>query len=130
MELSDNEVLVCRSNITPWGRKLRKRFGVGSVVAGVVLLVVLVALGAPWWARLSLFLPAASAAAAWLQLTRNTCVALARSGMQEGETAGSYSRASEADAAASRKVAATIQRDAVLVGLAGALAGAASAFGG
>lgn len=128
MELTDDQVLVCRSNISQWGRTLRKRFGLGSAVVGVALLAVLIAFDAPWWARLSTFLPAAGASVAWLQLHRNTCVALARTGMQEGATAGSYQQASEADVAASRKVAATIYRDMTIFASLVAAASAATAL--
>lgn len=128
MENSIPEGTVCRSNITAWGRQRRRRVVIGGSVFGLALLAVLLATGAPWWARLAMFLPAALVAVSQLQLTRNTCVALAARGVEEGETLDTYHRVSDEDAAASRRVATTIYRDGVLAGVAVALLSAATAL--
>jgi hypothetical protein len=76
-----------------------------------------VALGAsgPW--RLSVGLPAAAAAISGLQVRRNTCVAHGATGSFEHEDF-TTTKVEAAFAEASRRVAATIVRDGVLVGVA------------
>lgn len=128
MESEVTEGVVCRSNITGWGRRRRRRVVIGGSVFGLALLATLLVTGAPWWARLAMFLPAATVAVTQLQLTRNTCIALAARGVEEGETQDTYKRVSDEEAAASRRVATTIYRDGVLAGVAVALLSAATAL--
>jgi hypothetical protein len=102
-------------------------FGWISSVLGVGLAALAVALHWHWYLRATLFFPAALAATGFLQAKRNTCVARAREGTFENEDF-STTKAPDDDVAASRKVAKSIQRDALLIGLASAAIGAATAF--
>lgn len=60
-------------NIGPTEIAARRRFGHAAVVVTVGLLIALVASGAPTWWRVALFLPAASAAAGYLQAALHFC---------------------------------------------------------
>jgi hypothetical protein len=62
-----------RCNIGPAEIARRRRFGHASVAATVVLLVLLLLIDAPAWMRLLLFLPAAGAAAGYLQAALRFC---------------------------------------------------------
>jgi hypothetical protein len=62
-----------RCNIGPAEIARRRRFGHAAVLLTVALLVALLAMHAPPWARLLLFLPAASAAAGYLQAILHFC---------------------------------------------------------
>jgi hypothetical protein len=86
-------------------------------VATVLAFGGLRAVPARWPWRTLIFLPAAAAALGFLQLLRGTCVVRAAEGTFERDD-GSTVAASESDARASRAVARTVLRDAVLVGLA------------
>lgn len=67
---------VCIPNIGTAERRKRLGFGIVSFVVGVVLLVVLMAIGAnPWW-RLLLLLPFMSAGSGFFQWQDKTCVGL------------------------------------------------------
>ena len=117
----------CKPNISGAGRRRRQRVGVIFVIVSLVLAAVLVALHVAWYIRLSLFFPVAAATVSLLQVRRNTCVAHAAKGTFEREDF-STTKQSEGDATASRRVAATIYRDAVLLGVAGAALAAATIF--
>lgn len=123
-----SEGMVCKTNISPWGRRMRRNAATGTAVVGVAMLVALIALDAPWWARLVMFLPAASFFVTVLQLTRNTCVMHAAKGVEETDESGVVRRAAEDDVAASRRVAKTIYRDGVLGGVVVAALSAATAL--
>ncbi len=101
--------------------------GYGATAVGVGLAVASIALHWPIWARAMWFMPGALAATGFLQAKRNTCVAHAAKGTFEHEDF-STTKAPDDEVAASRKVAATIKRDAILIGLASAALGFASAF--
>ena len=116
----------CNANIAMAGIRRRRRFGWVSAVIGVGLAAVCVATGAPWYARLALFLPAAAAANGFLQASRQTCVGHARMGTVEAEDF-SMTKASAEELVESRKVASGILRDASVVGALAAVVGAASA---
>jgi hypothetical protein len=118
---------VCKPNISAAGRRRRMRVGYAATAVGVGLAVAGVALHWPAYARATLFLPAALAAVGFLQATRHTCVARANEGTFENDDF-STTKAPDDEVAASRKVAATIKRDALLIGLASAAIGVASAF--
>jgi hypothetical protein len=107
----------CRANISGPGRRRRTRVAAVLGVLTFVLLVGMVLTGtrAPW--RLLVGLPAAAAVMTGLQVRRNTCVAHAAAGTFEHEDF-SVTKVEAEFAAASRKVAGTIARDAVLVGVA------------
>ena len=116
----------CKANISSAGRRFRMRFGALWLGISAVLLLVLVALKAPWYCRLLLFVPTTLSAVGFLQAARNTCIRRAAEGTFEHEDL-SMTKAPDDDVAASRKVAGGIRRDMILVGLAGAAIGVATA---
>jgi len=113
----------CQPNISPMGRRKRTRFGNQWLVVSVALLVVLVVMRIPWYGGLALFIPVALSAVGFLQARRNTCVMRAREGTFEHDDF-STTKASDAEVAASRGVAAKINRDVILIGVTGAALGA------
>jgi hypothetical protein len=123
---STSDVLVegasCKPNISAAGRRRRIQFGNRFLVAAVVLLVVLVVLRVRWYWGLTMFFPAALSAIGHLQANRNTCVMRAKEGTFEHEDF-STTKAAVEEVVASRAVAATINRDTILIGLAGAAIG-------
>ncbi|HVV50199.1 MAG TPA: hypothetical protein VHO06_11105 [Polyangia bacterium] len=116
----------CKANISPAGRRRRLRFGTQWLVVSVALLVVLVFVRVPWYGGLLLFVPAALSAVGVLQARRNTCVMRAKEGTFEHDDF-STTKAAVEEVAASRAMAATINRDTLLVGLLGAAVGVAVA---
>jgi len=123
--MSDDAV-ACKANISPAGRRQRIRFGKTSLIVSIALLVGLVALRAPWYWRLLLFVPASMMAVGFLQARRNTCIRRAAEGTFEHDDF-SMTKAPDDEVAASREVAAGIRRDMLLVGLLGAAIGVATA---
>lgn len=115
----------CKANISSAGRQLRIRFGMLWLVISGVLLAALILLKAPWYCRLLLFVPTTLSAVGFLQAGRNTCIRRAAEGTFEHEDL-SMTKAPDDEVAASRKVAAGIRRDMILVGLASAAIGVAS----
>lgn len=128
MNTTASEGMVCKTNISPWGRRMRRNAGIGIAVVGVVLLGTLIAVDAAWWIRLVMFVPGAAFFITTLQLTRNTCVMHAAQGVEETDEVGKTRPAAPDDVAASRRVARTIYRDGALGGLAVALVSAATAI--
>jgi hypothetical protein len=118
---------VCRPNISSAGRRRRRLVGYVAAAVAVAFLAGLAFTHAAWWWRTLVFLPAAMAAVGFLQASRSTCIAHAASGTFEHEDF-SKTPAADEDVAASRKMAASIRRDAVLIGLACAAVSVASAF--
>jgi hypothetical protein len=116
------ETLPCKPNISAAGRRRRIRFGNQWLVASVALLVALVVFRVRWYWGLLMFLPAAMSAVGFLQASRHTCVMRAKEGTFEHEDF-STTKAPDEEVAASRAVAAGINRDTVLIGLAGAAIG-------
>jgi hypothetical protein len=112
----------CKTNISPAGRRRRASLANRSLIFSVVLLVILVVMRVAWYWGLVLFLPAALSAINFLQVSRNTCVARAKAGTFEHDDF-SATKAPDDEVAASRVVAATITRDGLLIGLAGAAIG-------
>lgn len=112
----------CKANISPSGRRRRLRFGNQWLVVAVALLVVLVVMRVPWYGGLALFVPAALSAVGFLQARRSTCVLRAKEGTFEHDDF-STTRAPDDEVAASRGVAAKINRDVILIGVAGAAIG-------
>lgn len=102
------------------------RFGNQWLIVSVALLIVLIVLRVPWYAGLLMFIPASLAAVGFLQARRNTCVMRAKEGTFEHEDF-STTKAPDDEVAASRAMASTINRDTILVGLAGAAIGVAVA---
>jgi hypothetical protein len=70
-------------NITERGARWRRRNGIACLAVAHVVLVALVATGAPAWYRLVLALPIGIAAASFLQAREKTCVALCALGRRE-----------------------------------------------
>lgn len=118
---------VCKANFSRAGRIRRQRFGAVASAIAVGMLVAFVLVHASWFVRATVFVPAAMAAVGLLQVRRNTCVAHAAKGTFEHDDF-STTKQSEDDAAASRRVAAGIYRDAILIALAVAAVSAATAF--
>jgi hypothetical protein len=114
--------LACKANISTAGRRRRTRFGNQWLVVAVALLIVLAIVRLPWYLGLLMFIPASLAAVGLLQARRNTCVMRAKEGTFEHEDF-STTKAPDDEVTASRAMAATINRDTVLVGLAGAALG-------
>lgn len=98
------------------------RFGNQWLIVSVALLVVLVVMRVPWYGGLALFIPVALSAVGFLQARRNTCVMRAKEGTFEHDDF-STTKASDAEVAASRGAAAKINRDVILIGVAGAAIG-------
>jgi len=111
------EGAICQPNYSAAGRTRRKlvaALGVGTTLLAVVVLYVV---DAAWPMRLIAGIPAAGSMLSMLQVRRNTCILHAGKGTFEHDDF-STTRASEAAAIASRKVAATIWRDALAFGAA------------
>ncbi|MEI8334220.1 MAG: hypothetical protein WCH74_10265 [Chloroflexota bacterium] len=101
----------------------RRKVGVAMLVVTVVLAVALVAVGAPTWARLLVFFPAAGAAIGLLQARFRFCVAFALAGVRNFGALGAEAKV--ADAAAHRADLAAAAR---LIGIS-AMVGAVVAVG-
>jgi hypothetical protein len=95
------------------------RIAITGWVAAGAFTIGCIWLGAPWYARLAVFLPVAVGTGSFLQVTRRTCVVHARHGTFE-QSDMTIVPADPDCAAASRRVAGTINRDAVIAGLLGA----------
>ena len=122
-----SETLVCKTNISAAGRRRRRVVGYVSMALCGVLLLSFMTSGTPALLRLSLFFPGLMSAIGLLQVRRGTCVALVAAGKKESEQGGLVAAPAD-EVAASRRVANTIYRDGLLIGLAAALAGYLSAF--
>jgi hypothetical protein len=116
----------CPPNISPAGRSRRRRLGYQWAGISVAALGAGLALRAPWPVRALVLIPAMVSAIGFLQARRSSCILRAREGTLEHDDF-STERAPEAEVAASRKVAAGINRDAILIGVgAGAIAAASA----
>ncbi len=112
----------CKPNISSAGHRRRIRFGYQWLFASVALLVVLIVFRLPPYVGLLMFIPASMSAVGLLQARRHTCVMRAREGTFEHEDF-STTKAAVEEVVASRAMARTINRDTVLLGLAGAALG-------
>jgi hypothetical protein len=121
------EGAVCRPNISPRGRRLRRNFGAAMTVVALATLAALIRWHAWWPLRALVFFPMFLAGAGFFQASRNTCVARAKEGMFEHDDM-SKTPAADDDVAASRKVARGIDRDSALLGVASALVAVATAL--
>lgn len=63
---------VCLVNIGPKQRAMRLRFGLVFFLLALGALATLVAVQAPWWSRLALFVPFSLAATGYFQARRRT----------------------------------------------------------
>jgi len=118
---------VCKANIGKAGKRRRMQVGWVAAISSVALVAAFAVFHVPWQWRTLVFLPAAMAAVGFLQATRNTCIAHASRGTIEHEDF-STSPAPPDELAASRRVAASIRRDAILIGFAAAAISVALAF--
>ncbi|MEO8213709.1 MAG: hypothetical protein ABI560_10980 [Myxococcales bacterium] len=117
----------CAPNISAAGRRMRRRFGLISMAVTVVGLVACLALRLPWYLRTLLAIPGALAAIGLLQARRGTCVARAAEDTFEHDDF-SKTPVSADDARRSRRAAARVTRDTVLIALLCAAGAAASAL--
>ena len=122
-----SEAVACKPNFSASGRRRRRRVGYAGAILTVAMMVAFAVLHTAWYWRTSVAVPASMAAFGWLQATRNTCVAHAARGTFEQDDF-SATKADDADVAASRKVAATIRRDALIVAVLSAAIGVGAAF--
>lgn len=125
--MQDGSAALCKPNFSGAGRARRLRIGWSLVAASFAVAVSTFVTAAPWYVRLVVFLPAAGAAVSLLQVSRHTCVAHAALGTFEHDDFTTTQQSAE-DAAASRRVARTIYRDGLLIGVSCALLSAASAL--
>jgi hypothetical protein len=106
-------------NIGAWEIRRRRRFAYLGFAAAAMLFVVLVAIGAPAWTRLVVFLPLASGMVSWLQARRRFCAGFAVARVSnfadddDGRRRVEDEAAHEADIAAVRRMV----RDAVLIAI-------------
>jgi hypothetical protein len=121
--MSDTAI-TCKANINAKGRRQRTRMGWATGAFSVALLGYFMARHSPMGARALVGLPAMMSAAGFLQVRRNTCVALAATGQREGDAGLETAPADEV--AASRAMSRGIYRDILLTGLAAALVGVAT----
>lgn len=106
-------------NIGPWEIRRRRAFAVVGFAAAAVLLAVLVAVAAPAWTRLVLFLPLMGGAFSYLQARRRFCAAYAFQGIANFTDALGGARKVQDDAARRADMAAVARmtRDAALIAL-------------
>jgi len=114
-------------NIGPAEITARRRFGHLGAVTTVALLLALLAFGAPTWWRISLFLPAAAAAAGYLQAALRFCADYGWRGVFNlGDQLRQTTSVADAQArAADRRKALQIAASSALVGVAAVLLGLA-----
>lgn len=93
-------------NIGPAEIARRRRAGLTGVAIAVVIAVVLIAIGAPWWARLAMFPPLAGGLVSLEQARRHFCVGFAMAGIRNFGPLGSPDKvAIAADRASDRRAA-------------------------
>jgi hypothetical protein len=86
-------------NIGPWEIRRRRAFAVAAFVGAAVLLTVLLAAGAPQWARLLVLFPLFGGFFSWLQARRRFCAAYAMAGTSNfGESQATMQAVSDAEA--------------------------------
>ena len=106
-------------NIGAWEIRRRRRFAYLGFAAAIVLFAILVAVDAPAWTRLLVFLPVASGTFSWLQARRRFCAGFAVARVSnfadgdEGRRRVEDETAHRADIAAVRRMT----RDSILIAL-------------
>ena len=106
-------------NIGAWEIRRRRRFAYIGFAAAAILFAILVAIGAPAWTRLFVFLPLAGGLVSWLQARRRFCAGFAVARVSnfadgdEGRRRVEDEAAHRADIAAVRRMV----RDAVLIAI-------------
>jgi hypothetical protein len=106
-------------NIGAWEIRRRRRFAYLGFAAAVMLFGVLVAIDAPGWTRLVVFLPLASGLFSWLQARRRFCAGFAVARVSNFADRDDGRRRVEDEAAHRADIAAVrrMTRDAVLIAL-------------
>ena len=106
-------------NIGAWEIRRRRRFAYLGFAAAAILFAVLVAIDAPAWTRLFVFLPLASGLVSWLQARRRFCAGFAVAGVSNFADGDDGRRRVEDEAAHRADIAAVRRmiRDAVLIAL-------------
>ena len=106
-------------NIGAWEIRRRRRFAYVGFAAAVILFAVLVAIDAPAWTRLVVFLPLASGLFSWLQARRRFCAGFAVARVSNFADGDDGRRRVEDEAAHRADIAAVrrMTRDAVLIAL-------------
>jgi hypothetical protein len=130
-EIDDSQVqgaaVSCRPNFSGPGRRRRRIIAAALALVSLAVFVGLVAAHASAWVRLLVALPAASASLVGLQVRRNTCLAHAATGTFEHDDF-STTKVEAAFAEASRRVARSIYRDGLLIGVVAGVLGFVSAW--
>jgi len=106
-------------NIGAWEIRRRRRFAYLGFAAAAILFAVLVAVEAPAWTRLLVFLPLASGLFSWLQARRRFCAGFAVARVSNFADGDDGRRRVEDEAAHRADIAAVrrMTRDAVLIAL-------------
>jgi hypothetical protein len=106
-------------NIGPSEIRRRRAFAIAAFVAAAALLAVLLAAGAPSWARLVVFLPLFGGFFSWLQARRRFCAAYALAGTSNfGDDQSTMQSVTDASArAADRAAVRRMTRDSLLLAL-------------
>jgi len=93
-------------NIGPAEIARRRNGGLAAIAVAVVIAIVLIAVGAPWWLRLVMFPPLAAGLVSLEQARRHFCVGFAMAGIRNFGALGSPDKvAGSADRAADRRAA-------------------------
>jgi len=87
-------------NIGPAEITRRRRSGHASLIVSIVVLVTLVAVGAPHWTRLVLVLTAGGSAAGYLQAWFHFCAGFGSQGVYNFGPTGTVAKVADADARA------------------------------
>ena len=106
-------------NIGAWEIRRRRQFAYLGFAAAAILFAVLVAIDAPAWTRLFVFLPLASGLVSWLQARRRFCAGFAVARVSNFADGDNGRRRVEDEAAHRADIAAVRRmiRDAVLIAL-------------
>ena len=106
-------------NIGTWEIRRRRRFAYLGFAAAAILFGVLVAIGAPAWTRLFVFLPVASGVFSWLQARRRFCAGFAVARVSNFADGDEGRRRVEDEAAHRADIGAVrgMTRDAILIAI-------------
>jgi hypothetical protein len=96
MEPQGSDYRAGACNIGPAEIRRRRNTGIAAAVATVILAVALVAIGAPTWARLLVFFPAAGSAVGFIQARSHFCVAYALQGVRNFGPLGDAEKVTDA----------------------------------
>ena len=106
-------------NIGAWEIRRRRAAAIAAFAAALGMLAILVAVGAPGWVRIALFLPFWGGMISWLQARRRFCVGYAMSGVSNfaSNEAGRQAIVDPAQRAADRRATVVLIRDAFLLAI-------------